>query len=191
MEQETRWIAQAQAGDKNAFKKLVELYQRRIFAFCYDLTGSAQDAEDLSQDVFVKMWKNLDSFRSEAKLGSWLYRIAMNTWIDTGRKKNAKVHRATQELEDETMQLATAYQDAGENPAQAAESNLLQRQILRALDALTAKERAVFTLRHYDDLKLDVIGDRLGVTTGTVKSLLFRALQKLQKELTPLVREMS
>lgn len=89
------------------------------------------------------------------------------------------------------MQFATEHSDAGENPAQAAESTLMQREILYALDALTAKERAVFTLRHYDDLKLDVIGDRLGVTTGTVKSLLFRALQKLQKELSPLVREMS
>jgi RNA polymerase sigma-70 factor (ECF subfamily) len=191
MEQETRWIEQAQAGDKNAFRKLVELYQRRIFAFCYDLTGSAQDAEDLSQEVFVKMWKNLDSFRSEAKLGSWLYRIAVNAWIDTGRKKNVKVHRAMQELEDETMPFATAHPNAGENPLQAVESNLVQQEILHALDALTAKERAVFTLRHYDDLKLDVIGDRLGVTTGTVKSLLFRAVQKLQKELTPLAKEMS
>jgi RNA polymerase sigma-70 factor, ECF subfamily len=191
MEQETLWIRQAQAGDKLAFRKLVELYQRRMFAFCYDLTGSAPDAEDLSQEVFVKMWKNLSAFRGEAKLSSWLYRIAMNTWIDVKRSKNEKVRSRTEALEDDAMFDAAARNAEQENPLRMMDSAFAQKQILVALDKLTVKERAVFTLRHVDGLKLDAIGDRLGVSTGSVKSFLFRAVKKLQKELAPLAREMS
>ena len=97
MTEEQNWIKKAQVGDREAFRKLVEIYQRQLFAFAYDLTGNFQDAEDLSQEVFFKMWSKLKTFRIEAKLGSWLYRIAMNTFIDRSRIKNAKVHKMKDE----------------------------------------------------------------------------------------------
>ena len=184
MTEEQNWIKKAQVGDREAFRKLVEIYQRQLFAFAYDLTGNFQDAEDLSQEVFLKMWRKLDTFRIEAKLGSWLYRIAMNTFIDRSRIKNAKVHKMKDDLEDRKLAKAD-YRD-GEpfmNPEAQIEANWMQEQVKRALDALTPKERVIFTLRHYQDLKMSDISDRLGVTTGTVKSMLFRATKKLQKKL--------
>ena len=184
MTEEQNWIKKAQVGDREAFRKLVEIYQRQLFAFAYDLTGNFQDAEDLSQEVFLKMWRKLDTFRIEAKLSSWLYRIAMNTFIDRSRSKNARVHKMKDDLEDRKLAKAD-YRD-GEpfmNPEAQTEANWMQEQVKRALDALTPKERIIFTLRHYQDLKMSDISDRLGVTTGTVKSLLFRATKKLQKEL--------
>ena len=184
MTEEQNWIKKAQVGDREAFRKLVEIYQRQLFAFAYDLTGNFQDAEDLSQEVFLKMWRKLDTFRIEAKLSSWLYRIAMNTFIDRSRSKNARVHKMKDDLEDRKLAKAD-YRD-GEpfmNPEAQVEANWMQKQVKRALDALTPKERVIFTLRHYQDLKMSDISDRLGVTTGTVKSLLFRATKKLQKEL--------
>lgn len=190
MEKELVWIKEAQSGDKVAFRKLVETYQRRLFAFCYDLTGSAADAEDLSQEVFVKMWKGLSSFRTEAKLSSWLYRIAMNTWIDWGRRKNAKLDSAKNELEEGSLtdhNGQSFYQLWG--PERSTENSILQEELKTALDSLSAKERAVFSLRHFEDLKLGTIGERLGITTGTVKSHLFRAVQKLQVQLSPLLQE--
>lgn len=190
MDQELIWIQKAQAGDKIAFKKLVETYQRRLFAFCYDLTGNIADTEDLSQEVFVKMWKGLASFRTEAKLSSWLYRIAMNTWIDRGRRKNAKLDSAKNELEEDVVIHAeNRTHQTMWDPEHRTNSSLVQEQIKNALNVLSAKERAVFTLRHYEDLKLATIGEKLGITTGTVKSHLFRAVQKLQVQLAPLVKE--
>lgn len=185
MTEEQNWIKKAQVGDREAFRKLVEIYQRQLFAFAYDLTGNFQDAEDLSQEVFLKMWRKLDTFRKEAKLSSWLYRIAMNTFIDRSRGKNARVHKMKDDLED--LKLAKADYRDGEpfmNPEAQVEANWMQEQVKRALDALTPKERVIFTLRLYQDLKMSDISDRLGVTTGTVKSLLFRATKKLQKELS-------
>lgn len=184
MTEEQNWIKKAQVGDREAFRKLVEIYQRQLFAFAYDLTGNFQDAEDLSQEVFLKMWRKLNTFRIQAKLGSWLYRIAMNTFIDRSRSKNARVHKMKDDLEDRKLAKAD-YRD-GEpfmNPEAQVEANWMQEQVKRALDALTPKERVIFTLRHYQDLKMSDISDRLGVTTGTVKSMLFRATKKLQKEL--------
>ncbi|NQT27465.1 sigma-70 family RNA polymerase sigma factor [candidate division KSB1 bacterium] len=189
MTQEQQWIQQAQTGDTEAFRHLVECYQKLVFKFCYDLTGNIHDSEDLSQEVFIKMWRNLKSFRSEAKMSSWLYRITMNAWIDRSRKKNIRVHADKAELKDETLQKAAISSGSDWNPETQTESIMLNQEVQTALNALTPRERAVFTLRHYEDLKLQTIGEQLGLTTGSVKSLLFRAVRKLQDALSPVLKE--
>lgn len=189
MTQEQQWIRQAQTGDTEAFRHLVEQYQKMVFALCYDLTGSMHDTEDLSQEVFIKMWRNLKSFRLEAKMSSWLYRITMNAWIDRNRRKNVRVHRNKMELKDEPVQKDPYSQNLEWNPEVQTDSALLDQQVKAALDTLSPRERAVFTLRHYEDLKLQTIGEQLGITTGTAKSLLFRAVRKLQNALSHVYKE--
>ena len=189
MTQEQQWIKQAQTGDTEAFRHLVEQYQKMVFSFCYDLTGNLHDSEDLSQEVFIKMWRNLKSFRLEAKMSSWLYRITMNAWIDRSRRKNVRVHWNKTELKDETLRDAPSSHHPEWNPEVQTDSVLVDQEVKAALSSLSPRERAVFTLRHYEDLKLQTIGEQLGITTGTAKSLLFRAVRKLQDALSPVLKE--
>jgi RNA polymerase sigma-70 factor, ECF subfamily len=182
---EATLIEQAKRGDRRAFRELVLLHRKSVFAVAFDLTGSAEEAEDLSQEVFLKMYRSLDHFRSEAKLSTWLYRIAVNTWITMQRRGAAKLRARedTMNGEDEmAYTIADIRPDA--DPSVTAEVALLNERIKRALETLTPRERAVFVLRHYQDLKIADVGIALGISEGTVKSLLFRALGKLRNSLT-------
>ena len=87
-------ITKAKNGNINAFKELVEEYKKMVYYFSYDLTGNHEDAEDLSQEVFIKVFQSIHSFRSEGKLSSWLYRITLNTFISLQRRRNYQVRKS-------------------------------------------------------------------------------------------------
>jgi len=181
---EATLIEQAKHGDRRAFRALVLEHRRSVFAVAFDLTGSAEEAEDLSQEVFLKMYRSLDHFRSEAKLSTWLYRIAVNTWITKQRRGAAKLRAREDTMNGEDdMAYSIADERPDADPSVTAEAALLNDRITRALDTLTPRERAVFVLRHYQDLKIADVGVALGISEGTVKSLLFRALGKLKNSL--------
>ena len=95
MDQEKRIIQQAQNGEKNAFRQLVDVHKKRVYYLAYDLTGNHQDAEDLSQEVFMKAYKSLSKFRGESKFSSWLHRITVNLFIDMKRSKQYKTTKTT------------------------------------------------------------------------------------------------
>lgn len=181
---ERELIQRAQSGDGTAFRSIVEHYQRRVYFLAYDLTGNQHDAEDLAQEVFVKAYRALDTFRGEARLSSWLYRITLNSCLNKRRKKAVTQMNLVDDFSAETSR-DDPFSAAGfaENPERAAESRLMQNHIESAITKLAPKERAVFVLRHYQDLPLKEIARVLNVAEGTVKSLLFRAVRRLQKEL--------
>ncbi|TAK53968.1 MAG: RNA polymerase sigma factor, partial [Bacteroidetes bacterium] len=141
------------------------------------------DAEDLSQDVFLKAYRSLDKFRGESKFGTWLYRITVNTCYDHRSKKSLRMIQpmTTSESEDDPSPL----EPVGNSilPDRAAEASLIQHNIERALEQLTPREKTVFMLRHYHDLPLKEIAETLNVSLGSVKTLLFRAVKRLQGEL--------
>jgi RNA polymerase sigma-70 factor (ECF subfamily) len=180
-------ITQAQNGNINAFRQIVEEHKKMVYYLSYDLTGNREDAKDLSQDVFIKVFQSFQSFRSAAKFSSWLYRITVNEFISLKRKKNYLIRKNQLPILEKDME--TNFTADQVNMDQEVESSLLQIRIRKALNRLTRKERAVFILRHYHDLKLDDIGKSLKLSTGTVKSLLFRTVKKLQKQLTPYYQE--
>ena len=182
MTEDRIFVERAQSGDTAAFRKLVERYQQKIYYLALDMTGNQHDAEDLSQDVFIKAYRHLGKFRGDAKFSSWLYRITVNTCIDKGRKKSVKAMTLKENIEETDMPHQTFGSDVSA-PEDKAESGLMQQHIEKALQALTDKERSVFVLRHYQHMKLSEIADILKITVGTVKSTLFRAIQRLQKEL--------
>jgi RNA polymerase sigma-70 factor, ECF subfamily len=171
-------------GDQRAFRELVDRFKKKVYFLALDMAGSPVDAEDISQEVFLKVYRSFGTFRKGAKLGSWLYRITYNASIDHLRRKGA----APQAMADEIIE-ASAGSDAGlprhgaADPAAALESRQLQDRIARALDKVSPQEKAVFVLRHYEDLQLQDIALSLGLSVGSVKSYLFRAVRKLQKEL--------
>lgn len=183
MIEEQLLVEQAQNGEMDAFKALVDLYKVKIYRLAYDLTGNSLDAEDLSQDVFLKAYRSLDKFRGESKFGTWLYRITVNTCYDHRSKKSLRMIQpmTTSESEDDPSPL----EPVGNSilPDRAAEASLIQHNIERALEQLTPREKTVFMLRHYHDLPLKEIAETLNVSLGSVKTLLFRAVKRLQGEL--------
>lgn len=172
-------------GDTAAFQRLVERYKKKIYFLAYDILGDHHEAEDISQEVFIKVFRSLRNFRRDAKMSSWIYQITANTCIDALRKKKSKPQVNLEyfnhvSLQDNLAGGGTRVQ----NPELSAEASIMQHKIQNALHKVTPKERTVFVMRHYNDLKIKEIAETLQVSSGTVKSLLFRALKKLRKELS-------
>ena len=174
-------IEKSCAGETAAFRKLVERYQKQVYYLARDMTGNHQDAEDLSQDVFIKAYRSLDRFRGDAKFSSWLYRITVNTCIDRSRKKSVRALHLEENMDDMHIGPQHTAGQALPDPEKEAEASIMRLHIEEALQKLTEKERSVFVLRHYRNLKLNEIAEILEVSVGTVKSTLFRAIQRLQK----------
>jgi RNA polymerase sigma-70 factor (ECF subfamily) len=184
-------VQRARNGEMGAFRELVELYKKKIYYLALDLTGNHHDAEDLSQEVFIKAYRSLKKFRGDAKLNSWLYRITVNTCISQRRKKSVAAMTLQENFESDSSHQDFKNGESIHNPERDAESGLIQQHIEQALQQLTPRERSVFVLRHYNDLPLKEIAQILKITEGTVKSMLFRAIQRLQKELSFYRNELS
>jgi len=185
MDKERRLVTRIQDGDQLAFRELVEDHKRNVYYLALDLCGNHYDAEDISQDVFVKAYKGIASFRSGAKIGTWLYRIAMNTYIDRKRRKSLKVVSLSDrsEHEDELDPLDLVADGTTGNPERELNAQKIGAHIEEALDVLSEQERTVFVMRHYQNLQLKEISAALEIADGTVKSLLFRSVRKLRDKL--------
>ena len=177
-------VRRAGSGDNVAFREIVENHKKKIFFLAYDLTGSEQEAEDLSQEVFIKAFRSLKKFRGDASIGSWLYRITLNTYIDQSRKLSTHIEKQTQIL-DENRDSACETRITGviESPEQFADSQQIQVHVARALTQISKKERIVFVLRHNQGFSVKGVAEIMKISEGTVKSLHFRAIRKLQKKL--------
>lgn len=170
--------------DPVSFRELVESHKKNVYYLALDLTGNHHDAEDLSQEVFIKAFRAMKDFRGDAKWSSWLYRITVNTYIDEKRKKTHQLVPIPEEhSEEEEVHTSGYLSDPRSNPQRDLESKAIQKHIEEAMQKLTPRERSVFVLRHYNDLILKEIGEVLNISEGTVKSLLFRAIKRMQKEL--------
>ena len=180
---EKQMISAARQGQPAAFRELVERHKQHVYYLALDLTRNHHDAEDLSQEVFIRALRALPRFRGESRLSSWLYRITVNCFIDSKRRKQMMTVPISESPEKEA--LPAAMQLAAETAA--ADTRLhnsaIQEHIDQALRALSPRERSVFVLRHYHEMPLKDIGLTLDIAEGTVKALLFRAIRRLQKEL--------
>ena len=161
-----------------SFRTLVEQHKKRVYYLALDLTGNHHDAEDLSQEVFIKAHRSLDSFRGDASFFSWLYRITVNTYLNKSRKK--AVSEMT--LWDDFEQVTTGA-GAPDGTDTRAERSTMQAHIEASLQVLSDSERSAFVLKHYHEYKIREIAAMMDVAEGTVKSWLFRATRKLRDEL--------
>jgi RNA polymerase sigma-70 factor (ECF subfamily) len=175
-------------GNEVAFRVLIERYKKKIYAVALDMTGDHHNAEDISQDVFLKAFRSLSGFRGRASVNTWLYRMTVNACIDRSRKKAWKAMKPKGALTDDDLHPHERSHERLSDPEKELEKTLLQQHIRQALDSLTQRERAVFVLRHYHSMPLKEISECLNVTVGTVKSTLFRALKRLQEKLAPYVQ---
>jgi len=184
---EQELIQRLARGDRPAFRELVETHKKKIYFLALDMVGNPSDAEDVSQEVFLRVFRSFKTFNQDARLGAWLYRITYNASIDHLRKRAV----TPEPMADEALE--TGFQSHPQivepqvslDPAVAAERALLQDRIGKALGNVSPQEKAVFLLRHYEDLSLKEIAESLDLTVGSVKSYLFRAVRKLRTELVP------
>lgn len=177
-------VERARHGDRNAFRAIVDEHRRRVFNLAYDLTGTVEDAEDLSQEAFLKLYRSLGAFRGDCSVATWLRTITMNLWIERGRARNAKLHRALSPLDDETADSRLSLSEtSGEYPERSTERSLIRGQIDTAMAKLSPRERSVLVLRFFNDLKLSEISETLAISEGAVKSHLFKAMKKMRKRL--------
>lgn len=178
------------SGDQTAFFDLVAQYKKKVYHLAYDITGDHHEAEDISQEVFMKVYRAMKTFRRDAKMSSWLHQITVNTSIDSLRKKSVRHAKSSGELDHVSTDGNLVASGAHNlDPVQSTESAQIQNRISQALQKISPRERTVFVMCHYNGLKLKETAEILNVTIGTVKSLLFRAIRKLRRELSPFMNE--
>jgi RNA polymerase sigma-70 factor (ECF subfamily) len=183
-------VAEAQTGNRAAFEELVRRYDRDVLRLALNLMKRPEDARDVYQEAFLKVYRNLHRFRFECSFYTWLYRIVTNVCLDHLRRRQARP-------EDQAPEVSTGHHDEGitdfferqreHRPTLDPERTMMGKEIkvriARAMERLSPRERIVFEMKHYQGLKLRAIGDVLGTTEETVKNSLFRATRKLRIEL--------
>ncbi len=178
---EQELVKRARSGDSDAFCQLARRYERQIYWLALHYSRNPHDAEDLSQEVWLKAYKNLAGFRGEASFYTWLRQITVNTFLNHKRV-------AMPEMESIRMEEPGA---AGESNAFASRFDLedqvtnliLAEKVMQALGELTDQQRIIFLLKHREGMTYEEISSALGCTAGTVKKSLFRAVMKLREKL--------
>jgi RNA polymerase sigma-70 factor (ECF subfamily) len=174
-------VERALTGDAEAFGELVRRWERRIFALTYGMLGREEDARDATQETFLAAFRNLRGFRGEAKVSSWLHRIAVNQCIS--RQRRAKV-RSESALDDEQENEAASFAaPLSESPARLVEGRQETLAVRRAINSLPVELRQVVVMKEFEELTFREIADVLDLPLSTVKSRLYTALKQLQMRL--------
>lgn len=180
-------IARAQQGDDAAFRQLVERHQRRAFAIALSLVRDENDARELVQDAFVRVFRGLDKFQGTSSFFTWLYRIITNLSIDLMRKpgrKLADMDEARFECdESQEAEFPLLSRIDGSDPIDVVRRREIGGRLQSALDALPPYHRGVIVMREIEGLSYEEMATAMGVSKGTIMSRLFHARQKLQKAL--------
>jgi RNA polymerase sigma-70 factor (ECF subfamily) len=183
-------VVEAQAGSRAAFEELVRRFDRDVLRLALNLMKRPEDARDVYQEAFLKVYRNLHRFRFECSFYTWLYRIVTNVCLDHLRRRQARP-------EDQAPEMNSGQQEEGItdfferqrehrptlDPERVLMGQEIRARLARAMERLSPRERIVFEMKHYQGLKLRAIGDVLGTTEETVKNSLFRATRKLRIEL--------
>jgi RNA polymerase sigma-70 factor (ECF subfamily) len=187
MNDELRLIEQAKKGDQSAFQALIFKYDRAILGLSLRLLGNREAAKDAYQETFLKVFRTIGQFHRQSSFYTWIFRIATNVCIDRLRK--SKKPGRDVRIDNDRSRSRTPLTDlpvasCQENPARALHALRLRERISRVLNTLSANERLVFELKHYQGLKLKQIGEMIGSDENTIKDCLFRVIRKLRTELT-------
>lgn len=177
-------IEAIKAGNQNAFRKLVETYQNLVANTCYGLLQDTSDAEDVSQEVFIQVYRSIHKFRGDSKLSTWLYRIATTRSIDLLRKRKRRSRVQSFQTffggEEAVLQVAD---NKSRSPQQTLENEERAAVLAKAVAKLPESQQVAFTLSKYEDLSYQQIADIMDRSLSSVESLLFRAKKNLRKHL--------
>lgn len=187
---ETGWIRAAQRGDADAFEKLVRAYDQNVLRMAFNLLHSQEDARDIYQEAFLRVYRNLPKFRFDCAFSTWLYRIVANLCLDQIRKRKVRKEEssAVDTASGEVDRFQFLAEDRAElDPQRRLMSSEVGSRIQEVLARLTPRERVVFEMRHFQGMRLRSIGEALGVTEEAAKNCLFRATQKMRAGLGDLL----
>ncbi len=192
MTQETdlNLVKLAQNGDQAAFRQLVERYQRKAYSVAYGMVRNPDDAMDLTQDAFVKVFRNLGKFQGSSSFYTWLYRIVVNICIDhlrkSGRVQNIDYDDTFRRGDEENIAGADLLPSSlGTNPAKALGRKELIEKMQAALDTLSPNHRTAIVLREIEGLSYEEMAEAMQVNKGTVMSRLHHARKNMQAALSP------
>jgi RNA polymerase sigma-70 factor (ECF subfamily) len=183
---ESALIRAAQRGDERAFEELVRQYDQSVLRLALNLLRSPEDANDIYQETFLRVYRNLHKFRYDCSFHTWLYRIVTNLCLDVLRKRKVRKEEAATiaTAEGELNRMDSVPEARGHaDPQRELFSSQLNWRIREALSGLTPRERVVFEMRHYEGMRLKAIGEVLGTTEEAAKNCLFRATQKMRAAL--------
>jgi len=182
--EESNIINGLKAGEREAFQALFGLYRKQVFNTCLGLLQHSHDAEDVAQEVFIEVFKSADKFRGDAKLSTWLYRIAYNKCLDHLRSKNRNKRSGNVVSLDGDAAPQIPSDNYFEHPGIALEQKEESKIVFAAITALPENQRAAFTLNKVDGLSYKEIGEVMELNLPAVESLLHRAKLNLKKLLT-------
>ena len=176
-------IRRAAAKDESAFEQLMLLHQKPVYNICYRMAGNADDALDLSQEVFLELWRTLEQYQFDAAFSTWLFRLTQNVCIDFLRRKKRQQHVSLTFSGDEDEGKELSVPDPEPLPEERVIFNEKQAAIRAAMNALPVDFREILQLRVVQELPYEQIAQIMDLPVGTVKSRLARARLQLKKRL--------
>lgn len=173
-------VLQAQNGSTAAFEQIIVLYQKRIFKMAYGYLKNTEDAKEVVQETFMKLYKSIGSYQQGSRFSSWLYRIAANLCVDHYRKNKLRTER-----EGDTDNLVGDHYQVTEtdDPETHMTNEIMKAQIHDAVAHLSKQEQKVFMLKHFSHMKYQEIADVMDISVGTVKSTHHRAVTNIKKRI--------
>jgi RNA polymerase sigma-70 factor (ECF subfamily) len=185
--EESALIRAAQGGDGEAFEQLVHKHDQQVLRMALNLLRSPEDARDVYQEAFLRVYRNLPKFRFDCSFSTWLYRIVANLCLDQIRKRKVRKEEsptttASSWPEVDRFQFVAEHR-ADVDPQRQLMSTEVNSRVQEVLERLTPRERVVFEMRHFEGMRLRAIGEALGVTEEAAKNCLFRATQKMRAAL--------
>ena len=183
-------VERCRANDEAAFNEVVARYKTKIYNYIYRMTGSSDDAEDLTQEVFIRLYTSIDSFRSQSSLNTWLFRIAGNLCVDRFRrgKNRTPAYSLDAPVGETEGEMAHEVADLTYEPHRLLENVEMAEQIQAALALLPEKLRATLILHDIEGMPYDEVAQVVGCPLGTVKSRLFNARTQLRQRLAAYLR---
>ncbi|MDW7675471.1 MAG: sigma-70 family RNA polymerase sigma factor [Bacillota bacterium] len=176
-------IKKCQQGDTAAFEELVVLYEKRVYSIAYRMMGNHEDACDLAQEAFIKIFRSIKNFRGESSFSTWLHHVVANVCRDFLRKNKLKVSSIDEPVQYEGEALGKQLQDFSNTPEQEIEQKELQDYIQQLIKQLPEDYRMVLVMREFMEFSYEEIAAELNISLGTVKSRLSRARNMLKNKL--------
>ncbi|MCB0642437.1 MAG: sigma-70 family RNA polymerase sigma factor [Phaeodactylibacter sp.] len=184
LQEEGQLLAALEAGSEVAFRQLVEEYQDQVVNTCLGFVPNLQDAEDIAQEVFIEIYRSISKFRQDAKLSTWIYRIAVTKSLEfirhRKRKKRAAFFQSLIGLEDDRLK---GVQDGFNHPGYQLENQDLAKILYTAIEKLSDNQRTAFTLNQSDGLSVKEVAEIMDLSVSAVEALVHRARKNLRKQL--------
>jgi len=180
-------VAQVLAGDRDAYRLLVERHSRNIFRVAFRVLNNEQDADEVVQETFLRAFRALDKFEQRAVFSTWIYRIAMNCALDMKKKAKRRVGELTIAEEPEPAAGEVQVESKSVPQDRMVFSDRVRREVEQAMQLLTGVERAAFTLRHLEGHSIEEIAQILDIEQNAAKNRIFRAVKKMRDALGPVV----